>query len=136
MIDIEQRAEARRRTESAYLWLVVGVELVALVLWVVYDLAGIGLTVRAGAAVRTVDVAGVVVTATLVATSAVGLRWLLHRREQGLRVWSRVAGAVWALSFLGPLGATTTQAGWALASFHLAVGGAIFFGVRRIDGLT
>lgn len=131
MTDVQERSRA---DEIGDLWLVVGLEVAALLLWVVYDAAGIALTVDTGAGVSTIDVAGVVVTTTLVAVAGIGLRWLLRHRENGLQTWSIVAGAVWALSFLGPLGATTTEAGWALVSFHLAVGGGIFFGVRRIHG--
>jgi hypothetical protein len=134
MSDVQERAEAARRAETLDLWLVVGLEMAALLLWTVYDAADIALTVRAGDGVTTIDVAGVVVTTTLIAAAAVGLRWLLRSRANGLRTWSLVAAAIWVLSFLGPLGATTAQAGWALASFHLVVGAGCFFGVRRIHG--
>ncbi|HEU4567552.1 MAG TPA: DUF6069 family protein [Marmoricola sp.] len=123
-----------RQAEVAELWLMIGLEVAALLLWAVYDAAGIALTVRVGAGVSTIDVAGVAVTASLVAVAAIVLYRLLARWGHGLRTWSVVAGAVWAVSFLGPLGATTMQAGWALASFHLLVGGGMFFGVRRIHG--
>ena len=55
----------------------------------------------------------------------------MGRSTRGLRVWTILACVVWALSFVGPLGATTVSAGVALALLHLGVGGVLVLGLRR-----
>jgi predicted NBD/HSP70 family sugar kinase len=73
----------------------------------------------------------VVVTPLLVGVAATGLLRLLERRtSRALRVWTVVAMAVWAVSFLGPLSATTLGAGLVLATMHLLVGGVVVVGLR------
>lgn len=54
-------------------------------------------------------------------------------RDDGLVVLvaTGLAVLVWALSFLGPLSATTVGAGCLLATLHLVVGAALVAGLRR-----
>lgn len=134
MTQVRETTEERRRTDGLELRLVVALEVAALLLWTAYDAADVELVARVGADVRPVGVAAVVLTTTLTTVAAIGLRWLLRGRARGLRTWSILAGAVWAVSFLGPLAAPDTASMLALASFHLVVGGGIFFGVRAIHG--
>jgi hypothetical protein len=133
MITLPEHESRTRRAETASLWLLIGLEVGALLLYVVYDAAGVELAARTGAGVREIGSAAVVVTTTLVSAAALVLWWWLRRRENGMRTWSVVAGAVWAASFLGPLGAPDGESMLALATFHVLVGGGIFFGVRRIE---
>jgi hypothetical protein len=134
MSQVQDAAATERRREAADLYLVVGLEVAALLLWAAYDAADVPLRATVGDGVETLGVAAVVITTSLVTVAAIGLRWLLRNRDGGLRLWSRIAGALWVVSFLGPLGAPTSESMFALASFHLLVGGGIFFGVRRIHG--
>ena len=88
---------------------------------------------RSADAVHEVGVGSVTVTAMVVSGAGVLLvrllqSWLPH----GLRWWTVVACAVWALSMLGPLGATTAAAGLGLTALHVAVGAIVVFGVRRV----
>jgi hypothetical protein len=133
MIDVQDCTQVECRTRGDDLRLVLGLEVVALLMWAGYDAAGIDLTVRAGSGVTTVGLGAVAVTTTVVTALAIGLRRLLGRRDDGPQLWGVVAAVVWAVSFVGPLGATTAAAGLALASFHLVVGAGIFLGVRRLD---
>jgi len=132
MTDVQSTTASEQRSGIADLGLLVALELVALVMSVVYDATDVTLAARAGSQVQQITLTGVLVTTTVVTALAVGLRWLLRHRENGLRTWSVVAGVVWAVSFLGPLGAPTTESVLALASFHLVIGAGIFFGVRSI----
>lgn len=104
----------------------------AAVVWAVARAAGIELVVRSGDGTSHVNVVSVVVTAVVVAIAGAGLLRLLERRtSDGLRTWTIVAVAVWAVSFLGPLSATRPSAGLVLASLHLLVGAVVVLGLRR-----
>ena len=73
----------------------------------------------------------VIVTPIVVGFVAAGLLRLLERRtESALRTWTIVAVVAWALSFLGPLSATSMGAGLVLATMHLAVGAVVVGGLR------
>jgi hypothetical protein len=118
-------------------YLLVGLEVAAILLWALWRTAGVDLTVDLTAdtgGTTDVGVAAVAVTTALVTTAAFGLRELLGRLRvrRGLRAWTIVATAVWLVSFLGPTAATTTDAGAALTTFHLLVGAGVIAGVRRL----
>jgi hypothetical protein len=103
----------------------------AVLVWAAARAAGVDLAVRSGSGSREVVLGSVVVTPLLVGVAATGLLRLLERRtSRALRVWTVVAMAVWAVSFLGPLSATTLGAGLVLATMHLLVGGVVVVGLR------
>ena len=99
-------------------------------LWV--DAAGVDLEVHAGDGVRTVGIAAVALTAGIVALAGSLLARLFARSVQGLHWWTVLAGGLWLLSMLGPLGATSVTGGLGLASLHLVVGATVILGVRRV----
>lgn len=101
-------------------------------LWV--EVGGVELSVTSAGSTREVGIGAAVVTAALVTVAGIGLLWLLGRWATGLRTWTIVAGLVWAISFLGPLSATSLEAGLGLATLHLWVGAIAVFGLRRVHG--
>jgi len=104
---------------------------VATLVWAGAQTAGIDLLVRSGSGSREVTLGAVVLTPLLVGLAAVGLLRTLERRTaRGLRTWTIVAVAVWALSFVGPISATHLSAGLVLATLHLAVGAVVVVGLR------
>lgn len=104
---------------------------VSALLWVAVRAAGVDLTVRSGPESREVGLASAVVTAVVAAASAAGLLRVLDRStERAVRWWTVVALTVWALSFVGPLSATSASAGVVLATLHLLVGAVIVGGLR------
>lgn len=121
-----------RSRGNAELALLMALETGAGALWVLWDLVGVDLTVTQGSREITVSLAAAVIVTTLTAVAAMALLRLLERRPHGRRTWMIVAAVVWAISFLGPLGATTLPAGLALASFHVLVGATLLFGLTAI----
>jgi uncharacterized membrane protein YwzB len=104
---------------------------VAALVWAATQAVGIDLLVRSGSGAREVALAPVVLTPLLVGFAAVRLLRLLERRTaNGLRTWTVTASALWVVSFVGPLSATTVWAGLALATMHLAVGAVVVGGLR------
>jgi hypothetical protein len=100
--------------------------------WVWTQVASVDLAVHRGDTTQSVGVAAVVLTVLVMAGSGVGLLRLLEARTaNGLRTWTIVASVVFALSLLGPLGATTVAAGVALASLHAITAGLVVQGLRR-----
>jgi hypothetical protein len=106
----------------------------ALGLWLAWtQLGGVDLRVRSADDIREIGAASVAVTAPVVSGAGVLLVRLLDSWvPRGLRWWTVAACAVWAISMLGPLGATTASAGLALVSLHVVVGAIVVFGVRRV----
>jgi len=103
----------------------------AVVVWAAAKVAGIDLEVRSGSGTTEVALGSVIVTPIVVVLAAAALLRLLGRRtESGLRTWTVVAVVAWALSFLGPLAATSLGAGLVLATMHLAVGAVVVGGLR------
>ena len=104
----------------------------AVMVWVAAKAVGLDLDVHSGSGTREVGLASVIVTALVMGAAAAGLLRLLERRtSRGLRLWTVTAVVVWALSFLGPLSASTVGAGCLLATLHLVVGAAVVGGLRR-----
>ena len=89
----------------------VAATLAALGVWLAWtQLGGVDLTVRSADAVTEVGAGSVTVTALVVSGAGVLLVRLLESwLPRGLRWWTVVACAVWAVSMLGPLGATTAD---------------------------
>ncbi len=127
-----QESESRRAPALGDVGIVVAATVAALGGWLVWQVAGVDLTVRSADQVRDVGAGSVGITALLAALAGVGLIRLLAKRDTGLRTWTIVAGVVWTVSMLGPSGATTLSAGLSLASLHLLVGAIVVFGVRRV----
>ncbi|MGH3444887.1 MAG: DUF6069 family protein [Nocardioidaceae bacterium] len=117
---------------NAELALLMALEIGVGALWVLWDQVGVDLTVAQGEHDITVSLTAAVIVATLVAVAAMGLLRALSGRPHGRRTWTIIAAVVWAVSFAGPLGATTPAAGLALASFHVLVGATLLFGLRRL----
>lgn len=110
--------------------LLVALEAGVILLWALWQVLGVDLTVAADGSTREVSLVAVVLTTTLVTVAALALRWALRRR--GLRAWTTVAVAALVASCAGPLLATSVAAGLALLSFHLLVGVGLVVGVRRL----
>ena len=93
---------------------------------------GVHLTVKSGDGTFEVGLISVLVTAAVVSVAGLGLLRFLERRDpRGLQAWTALACFVWAVSLLGPLGATSLSSGLALLSLHLVVGTALVVGARR-----
>lgn len=95
----------------------------ALVAWVfVAVLPDVDLVVRTGTGLR--NVGGVAVALTAAAAAFVGmvaLRVLERHSRRALGTWTVLVVVVALVSLLGPLGAVTTTAAWALVSLHSVV---------------
>lgn len=126
------RPEARRPRARGDVAVVAASVLAASVAWASWASAGVDLEVHAGEGVRTVGIAAVAVTAGVVTLAGALLARLFARSSQGLHWWTVLAGGLWLLSMLGPLGATSVTAGVGLASLHLVVGAIVIVGVRRV----
>ena len=112
-----------------------GAALVALAGWMLsVQVAGVDLTVGSGDAAQTIGPASVAVVPILAGGAAWALLTLLDKRlSNGYRTWRIIAGAVLALSLLGPV--STGAAGGVLATLlamHLAVGATIIFGLAPV----
>lgn len=91
---------------------------------------GVHLTVRNGPEVGLVSV---LVTAAVVAVAGLALLRFPERRDgNALRTWTILACLIWAVSLLGPLGATNVSSGLALLSLHAVVGSSVVVGARRM----
>jgi Family of unknown function (DUF6069) len=110
----------------------VGAAGLASVGWATARMGGVDLAVRSGSGTSNVSLASVVVVALVAGIAGAMLLRLLERRTaSGLRVWTIVAAAVWALSLSGPLSARSLAAGGVLAALHLLVGGVVVLGLRH-----
>lgn len=104
----------------------------AALVWACARVSDLHLEVRSGSGTTEVTVVSVIVTTLVVAIAGAGLLRVLERRTaRGLRTWTIIAAAVWALSLLGPLSATRPAAGLVLAGLHLIVGAVVILGLRR-----
>jgi hypothetical protein len=104
----------------------------AALVWVGATVAGVDVAVRSGSGTREVGLVSVIVTALVVAVAAAGLLRDLERRTPAARrVWTRIALAVWVVSFAAPAGARTLSAGLTLAALHLVVGAVVIVALRR-----
>jgi len=129
---VEDRTQVRRRRWRDDWPVAVAAAGAAAAVWVAADLAGVDLAVRSGSGTQHVGLASAIITALVVAMAAAGLLRLLERRTpRALAIWTAIAGAVWVVSFSGPLGARSLSAGLSLAAMHLAVGAVIVVGLRR-----
>lgn len=101
--------------------------------WAVWTQAfGVELVADTGSGSREIGPAAVVLTTLVVAAAGVGLRRLLEAKlTRGRRWWTVTAVAVWLVSMLGPLGATTAGAVLALVSLHVVVGTVVVVGLLR-----
>lgn len=136
-MDVERTTSTRgpdapdtTRTTDRDVYLLVALEVAAMLLWAFWQAVGVELTVTTETGSREVTLVAVTLTTTLVTVAAYLLRWLLRRR--GLRAWTVAALVVLVLSCAGPLLATSPAAGLALLSFHLLVGVGLVVGVRRL----
>jgi hypothetical protein len=121
--------ESTTRAEGLVVLLATGL---AVLVWAAAKAAGVDLDVHSGSGTRAVGLGGVIVTPLVMGAAAAGLLRLLERRTtRGFRIWTVTALSVWALSFLGPLSATTLGAGCVLATLHLVVGATVVAGLRR-----
>lgn len=114
---------------------VVGMAVVAAVgAWLLWtQVAGVDLVVRTGDSAQAVGTVAVVVSTLVPTVFGAGLlRFLERRMADGLRVWTMLASAVFVVSLLGPLGATTATGGLALASLHLLVTLVLVVGLRQV----
>ena len=126
---VAQQQQPRTGSRVGNLGVAAAATLAAVAVWTLWtQAAGVELRTETGE----VGPVAVVVTSLAAAGLGVALARLLVRRAGGLRVWSVVACVVWAVSFLGPLSATTSMAVLGLASLHLVVGTVVIIGVRRV----
>lgn len=107
---------------------------VALVVWLAWtQVGGVDLSAGANGDTRSVSAAAVVTSTALLSLLGWGLlRVLEARTRRGVRTWTWVSVGVLLLSFLGPLGATTTEAGLGLASLHVVVALVLVAGLRGV----
>lgn len=122
-----------RNTALGDLAIGVAATLAAIGAWLAWtQVGGIDLTVGSDGVVREIGAGSVMVTALVAWGAGVLLvrllEWWLPR---GLHWWTVVACVVWAVSMVGPLGATTAGAGLGLTTLHVLVGATVVFGVRR-----
>jgi uncharacterized membrane protein YhaH (DUF805 family) len=125
----ERRAD-RHGTTDRDVYLLVALEVGAILLWAFWDVVDVALEVQSGSGTREVGLVAIVLTTTMVVVAAFAARWLLGPRR--LRTWTITAAAVWIASCAGPLTATTPTAGVALLTFHLLVGAGLIAGVRHL----
>ena len=103
--------------------------LAALAVWTILDpLIGLDLTVRSGTATATttatVGPVAVALTSLTAGLAGWALLAVLERTvARPARWWRAVALLVYAVSLLGPLGATSTGVALALAALHTVVAG-------------
>ena len=99
--------------------------------WLGWRALGSDLAVRSGQDTHQVGLVSALVTAVVVSVAGLGLlRFLERRQPRALRTWTVIAGAVWLVSLLGPLGAADLGSGLALVSLHLVVGAVVLIGAR------
>ncbi len=91
------------------------------------------LVVGDGADARTVGPGSVLLVSLFAALAALGLAAVLSRTaRRPRRTWRVVAGAVLAVSLLGPLGGATTTGQVQLVALHAVVALALFTTVPRM----
>ncbi len=116
-------------------WLSVLVAMAAgIAVWtVLHPFLGIDLEVRAtGGSTQQVSQLAVALTSLVAGFAAWATVAALERFTRRPRaVWNAVAGAVLALSLLGPLGGQTAGAKVGLVVLHLVVGGILLAGLSR-----
>jgi len=82
-----------------------------------------------------IGIVAVVLVSLLAGAAGFGLLALLTRRRDRSRTWTVIAGAVLAVSLLGPVSAATTAALLTMLCLHVLVGGIVIstglLGVRR-----
>jgi hypothetical protein len=95
----------------------------AVVTWFfVAELPGVDLVVRSGSGLQTVGGMAVAIVAAIAAfLGMVALRVLARFTLRALGVWTGLVLLVALVSLLGPLGAVTTSAAWALVTLHSVV---------------
>ncbi|UMG94115.1 DUF6069 family protein [Nocardioides sp. TF02-7] len=125
------RTRTRRRVTARYVYLFLALEVLAILLWVFWQLLGVDLEVRSGAGRREVTLTAILLTTALASAASYALLWASRGRD--LKVWTAVATTVLVVSCSGPLLATSASAGAALLGFHLLVGVGLIGGVRRLD---
>lgn len=130
------------RAATGDLVVVLTAVLAAVATWAVWTRAlGVELVADSGSGPREIGAAAVVLTSLVVGGAAAGLLRLMEAKlARGLRWWTVTAVAVWVLSLLGPLGATTASGVLGLVSLHLVVGAVVVLGLlrpaRRADGVA
>lgn len=129
---VTQRPRSARSTRGDLVVVLTAV-LAAVATWAVWTQAlGVDLVADTGSGPRDIGAAAVVLTSLVVAGAAAGLLRLMEARlTRGLRYWTVTAVAVWVLSLLGPLGATTASGVLGLASLHVVVGAVVVLGLLR-----
>ncbi len=132
-VQLETKTETRRVAVRTDLLIAAAAAVAAVGAWSFWtQVASVDLTVHRGDTTQSVGVAAVVVTVLVMAGLGIGLLRLLDARTaNGLRTWTIVAAVVFAISLLGPLGATTVAAGIALASLHAITAGVLVQGLRQ-----
>lgn len=124
------RTRTRRRVTARYVYLFLALEVLAILLWVFWQLLGVDLEVRSERA----DARSRSPRSSLPPRSHPRRRThCCGRRGRDLKVWTAVATTVLVVSCSGPLLATSASAGAALLGFHLLVGVGLIGGVRRLD---
>ncbi|WP_153397874.1 DUF6069 family protein [Ornithinicoccus halotolerans] len=118
------------RITTRHVYLLVALEVAAVLLWAFWRLLGVELEVRRGAGTQQVTLVAVVFATTLAAVASYALLWALRKRE--LRGWTATAVTVLLVSCAGPLLAATLSAGIALLTFHLLVGVGLIDGIRHL----
>ncbi|HMQ38031.1 MAG TPA: DUF6069 family protein [Micropruina sp.] len=89
-------------------------------------LGGIEIAANMGGAVKTVGALDIAITAFGAGViGLLALRVLERLTARALTVWTVVAVAVLAVSFVGPAMAVSTPAMWALVGLHVLVAGAV-----------
>jgi uncharacterized protein DUF6069 len=128
---VEQRVGVRGRRWRDDWPVAVAAAVGAAVDWTVAtQLAGVDLAVGSGSSTQRVGVVSVVVCAIVVTVAASGLlRMLEARTAHARRIWTAVALVVGLLSLVGPLGASSLQAGLSLVSLHAVVGSVVLGGL-------
>lgn len=130
------------RSATGDLVVVLAAVLAAVATWAVWTQAlGVELAAGGGGGPREIGAPAVVLTSLVVGGAAAGLLRLMEAKlARGLRWWTVTAVAVWVLSLLGPLGATTASGVLGLVSLHLVVGAVVVLGLlrpaRRADGVA
>jgi hypothetical protein len=121
------------RSSSHPAWVVAEATAVALVIWYVADLAGVGLKVHSGGSTRSVGAAEVMFVSLLVGIAGWGVLNVVQRRvARPIRTWRTIASVVLLLSFMGPLAeAVGTATTVALFALHLGTGSVLIAQLPR-----
>lgn len=114
-------------------WPVAEATALALAIWSIATLAGVGLTVESGGSPQHLSAAAVIIVSLVAGLAGWAVIALLERRvRRPYRVWTVTASAVLLLSLLGPLadgvGTATTVT---LLTMHLGVGAVLITRLPR-----